>query len=106
VRILIRAKDLSDISVISMLVSLEHHINYDGTGYPGLSKKRTPNIFSRIISIADCYDMLTSGMGYKRTAYNPENALKFMHGKSGALFDPVFMRVFIKMLSGDNPALQ
>ncbi len=105
VRILIRAKDLSDISVISMLVSLEHHINYDGTGYPDLTKKRTPNIFSRIISIADCYDVLTSGRVYKRTAYKPENALKFMHDKSGELFDPVLTRVFIKMLSGNSPAL-
>lgn len=105
VRILIRAKDLSDISVISMLVSLEHHINYDGTGYPDLTKKRTPNIFSRIISIADYYDALTSGKVYKRTAYSPENALKFMYGKSGELFDPVFMRVFIKMLSGNSSIL-
>ena len=82
VRILIRAKDLSDIAVISMLVSLEHHINYDGTGYPDLTKKRTPNIFSRIITIADYYDALISGKVYKRTVYSPENALKFMYEKA------------------------
>lgn len=105
VRMLMRAKDLSDISVISMLVSLEHHINYDGSGYPELSNKRTPNICSRIISIADYYDALTSGKVYKRTAYSPENSLRFIHDKSGELFDPVLARVFIGMLSGDNAAV-
>ncbi|MDP3259298.1 MAG: HD domain-containing protein [Thermodesulfovibrionales bacterium] len=105
VRILIRAKDLSDISVISMLVSLEHHINYDRSGYPDLTKKRTPNIFSRIITIADYYDALISGKVYKRTVYSPENALRFMHDKSGELFDPVLTRVFIKMLSGNSSSL-
>ncbi|MBI1810432.1 MAG: hypothetical protein HYR78_00570 [Nitrospirae bacterium] len=88
-----------------MLVSLEHHINYDGTGYPDLTKKRTPNIFSRIITIADYYDALISGKVYKRTVYSPENALRFMHDKSGELFDPVLTRVFIKMLSGNSSSL-
>ncbi|HBU05056.1 MAG TPA: hypothetical protein DEA95_00205 [Nitrospiraceae bacterium] len=102
VRMLMRTKDLSDITVISMLASLEHHINYDRSGYPELPNKRIPNIFSRIVSIADCYDALTSGKVYKRTAYSPENTLRFIHDKSGKLFDPVLARVFIKMLAGNN----
>lgn len=105
VRMLMRTKDLSDITVISMLASLEHHINYNRSGYPELPNKRIPNIFSRIVSIADCYDALTSGKVYKRTAYSPENALRFIHDKSGELFDPVLARVFIKMLAGNNSGL-
>lgn len=99
VKALIRTKDLGDISIISMLVSFEHHLNYDNTGYPEPSKKRTPNIFSRIISIADYYDALTSGKIYGRIACNPKNALKSMYEKSGKSFDPVLTRVFINMLS-------
>lgn len=99
VRELIRTKELSDISIISMLVSFEHHLNYDSTGYPELSKKRAPNIFTRIISIADYYDSITSGKIYGRVASTPENALMTMYEKSGKFFDPVLIRVFIDMLS-------
>lgn len=99
VKALIRTKDLGDVSIISMLVSFEHHLNYDNTGYPEPSKKRTPNIFSRIISIADYYDAITSGKIYGRIACNPKNALKSMYEKSGKSFDPVLTRVFINMLS-------
>ncbi len=102
VKALIRTKDLSDLSIISMLVSFEHHLNYDNTGYPELPKKRTPNIFSRIIGIADYYDALTSGKIYGRIAYSPENALKFMHEKSGSFFDPALMKIFVSMLSDSH----
>jgi len=106
VKILTRTKDLSDVSIISMLVSLEHHLNYDSTGYPELSKKRIPNIFSRIISIADHYDALTSGKIYGRIAYTPENALRSIYEKGGKSFDPVLMKVFINMLAGNSSGTQ
>jgi HD-GYP domain-containing protein (c-di-GMP phosphodiesterase class II) len=99
VKILIRAKDLSDISIVSMLVSLEHHLNYDCSGYPELTKKRMPNIFSRIIGIVDYYDNLTSGRIYGRIAYTPEDVLKMMYEKSGKSFDPIVVRAFINMLT-------
>ncbi|MDP3111911.1 MAG: HD domain-containing protein [Thermodesulfovibrionales bacterium] len=106
VKALVRAKDLSDISIISMLVSFEHHLNYDNTGYPEFSRKRTPNIFSRIIGIADYYDALTSGKIYGRVAYTPENALKSIYEKSGKAFDPILTKVFINMLAGNSPGSQ
>ncbi|TAL28708.1 MAG: HD domain-containing protein [Nitrospirae bacterium] len=106
VKILARAKDLSDTAIISMLVSFEHHLNYDNTGYPELSKKRMPNIFSRIIRIADYYDALTSGKIYGQLAYTPGNALKDMHEKSGLSFDPVLARVFINMIAGNSHGVQ
>ena len=68
--------------------------------------KRTPNIFSRIISIADYYDALTSGKIYGRVAYTPENALKSIYEKSGNAFDPILTRVFINMLAGNSPRSQ
>lgn len=89
---------LSDISIISMLTCLEHHLNYDYTGYPRLSKGRTPNLFSRIINIADHYDAMTSGKVYGRIAYSPEKALRFMYEKRGEYFDPVLTKVFINTL--------
>ena len=106
VKALIRAKDLSDIAIISMLVAFEHHLNYDNTGYPELSQKRTQNIFSRIVSIADFYDALTSGKIYGRVAYTPENALKSMYEKSGKAFDPILTKVFINMLAGNSSGSQ
>lgn len=103
VKSIIRSSGLSDISIIFMITSFEHHLNYDHTGYPKLSKERTPNLFSRIISIADNYDALTSGRIYGRIAFSPEKALRLMYEKGGKFFDPVLIRAFINIFTGDSP---
>jgi len=102
VKTLMRLVGLSDISIISMLTCYEHHINYDHTGYPRRSRERPQNIFSRIISIADYYDAMTSGKVYGRIAYNPEETLRFMYEKGGKYFDPLLIKVFISIFSKDS----
>jgi HD-GYP domain-containing protein (c-di-GMP phosphodiesterase class II) len=102
VKTLMRLSGLSELSIIFMLTCFEHHLNYDHTGYPRLSKGITPNLFSRIISIADHYDALTSGKVYGRITYSSEEALRFMYEKQGKYFDPVLIRAFINIFSGDS----
>jgi len=74
-----------------------HHENYDGTGYPdGLKGEDIPRA-SRIISIADSYDALTSKRTY-RNAYSEEEAKKIMRGEAGTRFDTLFLKKFIDCL--------
>ena len=45
--------------------AFEHHINSDFTGYPVLHyARRRPDLFSRIVSVVDCFDALSSGRVY------------------------------------------
>jgi putative nucleotidyltransferase with HDIG domain len=72
-----------------------HHENFDGSGYPDrLARDHIP-LESRIISIADTYDALTSNRGY-RAAYAPGEALSIME-EVQHYFDPDLWKLFFKM---------
>jgi HD-GYP domain-containing protein (c-di-GMP phosphodiesterase class II) len=82
-RILNAAPALAD---IARLVRSSHE-SYDGTGYPdGLVGEAIP-IGSRIISVCDAFDAMTSDRPY-RLAMTPHDALAELQRCSGAQFDP------------------
>ena len=75
-------------------IVLNHHENFDGTGYPyGVSGDDIPQ-GARIIRIVDTYDALTSDRGY-RPAYSRKKALEIME-REARFFDPVILGLFIK----------
>lgn len=75
--------------------AFEHHINADFTGYPSLRyNKRPPNLFSKIVSIVDAFDALTSGRVYARAPLSPDKVLKKMHYQMKVKFEPFLLKVF------------
>lgn len=96
-RILHSANDMIEISEYV----LYHHERWDGTGYPkGLSGNDIP-IQSRIISIADTYDAMTSDRTY-RTKNTKEEAIRELERCKGTQFDPNIVEAFVKMLLEDE----
>lgn len=95
---------LNDMSILSMLTSFEHHLNIDLTGYPNVFKNTKPNLYSRIIKIADDYDILVSGRIFRRTAVKPEIALTKMYEKSGTFYDGTLIKAFIDIFSRHKTA--
>ncbi len=78
-----------------------HHERYDGKGYPaGLSAQDIP-LGSRIISVADSFDAMTSARPY-RPALGIDIAIKELIGGKGAQFDPVVVDAFLvyRQISG------
>jgi len=98
VKTLLSKRSLDRFSTRAMVVSFEHHLKLDLSGYPQLSFKKDLNLFSRIVTIADVYDSMTSGRVYAKTPLTPDEALRRMLGKEGKAFDPVLLKVFINML--------
>jgi HD-GYP domain-containing protein (c-di-GMP phosphodiesterase class II) len=76
----------------------EHHLKYDGSGYPQLPGGRRPGLISRILTIADVFDALTAPRIYRPNAYSPDVALSWMLGRAGTDFDPILLKVFCNML--------
>jgi HD-GYP domain-containing protein (c-di-GMP phosphodiesterase class II) len=76
----------------------EHHLNYDGSGYPQLPGGRRPGLISRILTIADVFDALTAPRIYRSEAFSPDVALGWMLEKGGTQFDPILLKVFCNML--------
>lgn len=55
-------------------------------------------IYGKIIAICECYDALTSKRPF-REAYGPEIALALMSSQIKYKFDPVLLRVFMKVMA-------
>jgi len=73
-----------------------HHERYDGTGYPtGLAGEDIP-LGSRIFSVVDALDAMTSKRTY-RDAMSFEEAVKRIADASGTQFDPHVVEVFLQI---------
>jgi HD-GYP domain-containing protein (c-di-GMP phosphodiesterase class II) len=75
--------------------SFEHHMNLDFSGYPNLTVPWTISLTGRILTIADCYDAMTSSRVYRREPMSPSKVLNMMLSKSGKSFDTVLLKLFV-----------
>jgi diguanylate cyclase (GGDEF)-like protein/PAS domain S-box-containing protein len=90
-RILSTVNDMSEMAEYV----LAHHERWDGKGYPkGLKGEEIPFV-SRIITIADAYDAMTSDRSY-RGALTKEVAIGELQKNAAIQFDPELVRVFIE----------
>nr|WP_321985569.1 HD domain-containing phosphohydrolase [uncultured Lichenicoccus sp.] len=80
-------------------IALHHHERWDGTGYPmGLAGDGIP-LTSRVVAIAEAFDMLLSERCYK-AAWQLEEVGGFLAGEAGSQFDPALMELFLADLPG------
>ena len=76
-------------------VIFEHHENFDGTGYPSKLAGENIHLLSRITTIADFLDAITT----KRSYHEPlsfQEALALMAGTEGKKIDPSLFRFFVE----------
>jgi HD-GYP domain-containing protein (c-di-GMP phosphodiesterase class II) len=97
VKKLLKLKGLDALSSRIITGAFEHHLYCDFSGYPRLPYRRL-SLFGRIISIADCYDGITSSRVYSRTPMPPDKALRYMLARSGKIYDPIIMKLFINCI--------
>jgi len=98
VKAISKIRGLNELAASSMVVAFEHHIFFDQTGYPPTKNRRMPNFFSRIVSIADQYDSMTSARVYSRIPYTPDKALSMMMERSGVQLDPLLFKIFTNII--------
>ncbi|WP_456382597.1 response regulator [Hydrogenimonas sp.] len=77
------------------IVALEHHENYDGTGYPYGKKGEEIHIFGRIVAIADVFDALSMERAYKR-GWSIDEIVEYMKRERGKKFDPELLDLFLE----------
>lgn len=102
IKLILRSFGLSEISILSMLVSYEHHMKFDCSGYPSVPKKRDINLFSRIVNIANDFDSLISEMIGSDGRYGVYEALKSMSEGSGSAYDPFLFKAFAEIFQQSN----
>ena len=73
-----------------------HHERWDGAGYPDQLHGEEIPLLSRILSVADVYDAMTSDRSYRKRLKD-EAAVKMIQDNEGSQFDPKVVRVFLKL---------
>jgi HD-GYP domain-containing protein (c-di-GMP phosphodiesterase class II) len=82
---------------LAVLASLEHHLKFDGSGYPSIKGGWTPNIASQMISVADVFDAMRSRRSYQEP--QPINKIKsVLKGEAGKSFNPMLVDNFFKLI--------
>jgi len=78
-------------------IARHHHERYDGKGYPdGLSGENIP-FESRILTIVDAFDAMTTDRPYKK-GMTLEQAIVEIERCSGSQFDPYLAKKFVDLL--------
>jgi PAS domain S-box-containing protein len=74
-----------------------HHERWDASGYPrGLKGEEIP-LTARLFSIVDVWDALCSDRPYRKKM-PPMEVVRYLREKSGSLFDPKLVEVFLSVV--------
>ena len=79
------------------MIVLQHHERPDGLGYPDGLKEKDIIDLSRIVSIADTYDNLSTDLPGKRAMF-PSDVLEYLMSNAGTMFDYYLISVFCRIV--------
>ncbi|MDH5298492.1 MAG: HD domain-containing protein [Desulfobulbaceae bacterium] len=89
---------MNNIPTLAMLCALEHHMRWDGKGYPAVEEGWQPHIVSQMIAVADVFDAMRSKRPYS-PPHPQEIILAVLEEGKGALFNPVLVDNFLKIIA-------
>lgn len=98
VNAILKMRNIDDLTINAAIVTFEHHMNINHTGYPQVKDPAPLDFFSRIVSIVDQYDAMTSKRIYTKYVKSPETALRELLENSGNRLDPLIIKFFVNMI--------
>lgn len=91
-------KNYTDLPITSINIALCHHEREDGSGYPRNLQGKEIHLFSKIASICDVFDALTSDRPYRRAAPFNE-AMEYLLGSGGDEFSIETIKSFSQSIN-------
>ncbi len=96
VKMMARMPGLSTLTLDGMRVCLEHHMNFDRTGYPDVAVEWGQSTLARVVAAADCFDAMTAHRAYHHRPLSPFEALQYMMGPARVRFDPAVLWALVR----------
>lgn len=89
---------LPSVPKLAMIIAFEHHMKYNGSGYPDSKKTgNKQNLISQMVAISDFFDALRTERPYKK-AVEVNSIVKLMIEGAGKDFNTVLLDNFIGAL--------
>jgi HD-GYP domain-containing protein (c-di-GMP phosphodiesterase class II) len=82
----------------AMLVSYEHHLRRDESGYPKRLRPRPVGFYSKIVAVIEAFDAATTRLGYNNAPATPAAVVESMRENAHKHLDPVVVLTFTDML--------
>ncbi len=90
--------ELEGAAPLSISVAYEHHLRFDGQpNYPLLATPRAPNLASRMTSIADAYDAMSTVRPYQQPLLRA-GALEILKKRAETFYDPLLVANFVQLV--------
>jgi len=87
----------TDVPSLALIAAMEHHLKFDGSGYPRIREDWRPNIVSQMVSVADVFDALRSKRPY-RGPVPQDKIISILRKESGKALNPELVEHFIAMI--------
>ena len=91
-----RMPGLSTVMLDAMRACLEHHMNWNRTGYPDVDLEWGQATMSRIVAMADCFDAITAHRAYHSRPRTAFEGLQILLGPNRVNFDPAVLWALVR----------
>jgi putative nucleotidyltransferase with HDIG domain len=89
---------LNKVPEIAIVVAYEHHMKYDGTGYPETARRtKKQHIISQIVAVADLYCALSAGLPH-RNPLSDSSIMGLFAEISGRELNPLLVGNFVQAM--------
>ncbi len=82
---------------LATIVAYEHHVRYDGGGYPAVPRSWKASLASAVTQVADVYDALRTDRPY-RTGLDRDTIMAMMTADAGLTFEPALLAAFFELV--------
>lgn len=89
--------DAGPVSSAVKQIVLQHHENFDGSGYPMCLDRHHGYRHARLVHICDVYEAMCAKRPYKLPMPR-EQVREFIQSKTGTMFDPELVRKFLDVV--------
>ncbi|MDQ6830858.1 MAG: HD domain-containing protein [Gemmatimonadota bacterium] len=87
-----------DMPYRAMVVAFEHHKRVNLTGYPKHIRPRDLSIYSKIVSVVDCFDAATTRRTYQSVPLSPADVLQEMRSNVKRGMDQAIVKAFMSLV--------